>query len=298
MNQLSWTYLADNGKQHFVGLAHGAESGHLVVHCNSKVVLIDFKVFENASYSIFIDEQLCEIGIEKQNEEFFYSFEIDNQADTPRNRARKKLEKQHMLQSMAFLGALILVVSIALFGISRWTSYHDQKNMSAKLQGSGQQISARILVPTEESVDYASYFFVVNGKSFSTATTYSKKLTELLPNGMPLKEGDEFLVTYIPSNPSLSKIDFQQPTVYQINRYRDRVLDQLVKNNPRINKENLSCLIDQVYKEKGVDGLAHLFFQKTTSTKNPQHNRESFGRLLQEPTLQKAISTNCEEISL
>jgi hypothetical protein len=297
VNQLSWTYLADNGKQHFVGLAHGAESGHLVVHCNSKVVLIDFKVFENASYSIFIDEQLCEISIEKQNEEFFYSFEIDNQADTPRNRARKKLEKQHLLQSIAFLGALVLIVSTAIFGISRWTSYHDQKNMSAKLQRAGQQVSARILVSTEESVDYASYYFVVNGKSYSTATTYSNKLTELLPNGMPLEKGDEFLVTYIPGNPSLNQIDFQQPTAFQINRYRDRVFDQLVKNNPSVEQEKLRCLLDQAYKEKGVEGLAQLYFQKTTSSKNSRHNRRTFERLLKEPSLQKAITNNCGEIS-
>jgi len=297
VNQLSWTYLADNGKQHFVGLAHGAESGHLVVHCNSKVVLIDFKVFDNASYSIFIDEQLCEIGIEKQGDEYYYSFEIDNQADTPRNRARKKLEKQHLMQSMAFLGTLILIVSIAIFGISRWTSHHDQKNISAKLQRAGQEVSARILVPKDESVDYASYYFVVNGKSYATATTYSNKLTELLPNGMPLEEGDEFLVTYIPGNPSLNQIDYQKPTEFQINRYRDRVLNQLFKNNPRINKESLTCFFDQVYKEKGIEGMAQLYFQKTTSSKNSRHNRRTFERLLQESNLVANIEKDCGTIS-
>lgn len=298
MNQLSWTYLADNGKQHFVGLAHGAETGHLVVHCNSKVVLIDFKVFENASYSIFIDEQLCEISIEKREEEYFYSFEIDNQADTPRNRARKKLEKQHLLQSIAFLGTLALIVSIAIFSISRWTSHHDQKNISAKLQVAGQQVSARILVPKEESVNYASYYFVVNGKPYATPTTYSNELTELLPNGMPLKEGDEFLVTYIPSNPSLNKIDYQQPTQFQINRYHDRVLNRLVENNPKVDQKILTCLLDQVYQEKGVGGMAQLFFQKTLSSKNSRHNRSTFERLLQEPKLVNAIKTSCGEISL
>ena len=297
MNQLSWTYLADDGKQHFVGLAHGAESGHLVVHCNSKVVLIDFKVFDNASYSIFIDEQLCEISIEKQEGEYFYSFEIDNKADTPRNRARKKLEKQHLLQSIAFLGTLALIVSIAIFSISRWTSRSDQKNIAAKLQDTGQQVSARILVPKEASVDYASYYFVVNGKSYSSATTYSNKLTELLPNGMPLEEGDEFLVTYTPENPALNQIDYQQPTQFQINRYRDRVLKRLFENNPKTDKTSLTCFFDQMYKEKGIEGMAQLYFQKTTSSKNSRHNRQTFDRLLQEPNLTKTIEKNCGKVS-
>lgn len=297
MNQLSWTYLADNGKQHFVGLAHGAETGHLVVHCNSKVVLIDFKVFDNASYSIFIDEQLCEISIEKQGNEYSYGFEIDNQADTPRNRARKKLEKQHLLQSIAFLGTLALVVSIAIFAISRWTSHHDQKNISAKLQRAGQQVSARILVPKDESVDYASYYFVVNGKSYATATTYSNKLTELLPNGMPLEEGDEFLVTYIPGNPSLNQIDYLQPTQFQINRYRDRVIDQLIDNNPTIEKAVLTCFFDQVYQKRNMEGIAHLYFQKTTSSKNSRHNRRTFSRLVEDPAIANSIEKNCGSIS-
>ncbi len=297
MNQLSWTYLADDGKQHFVGLAHGAESGHLVVHCNSKVVLIDFKVFDDASYSIFIDEQLCEISIEKQEGEYFYSFEIDNKADTPRNRARKKLEKQHLLQSIAFLGTLALIVSIAIFSISRWTSRADQKNIAAKLQDTGQQVSARILVPKEKSVDYASYYFIVNGKSYSAATTYSNKLTELLPNGMPLEEGDEFLVTYTPENPALNQIDYQQPTQFQINRYRDRVLKRLFENNPKTDKASLTCFFDQMYKEKGIEGMAQLYFQKTTSSKNSRHNRQTFDRLLQESNLTKTIEKNCGKVS-
>jgi len=298
VNQLNWTYLADNGKQHFVGLAHGAETGHLVVHCNSKVVLIDFKVFENASYSIFIDEQLCKISIEKREAQYYYSFEIDIQADTPRNRARKKLEKQHLLQSIAFLGTLVLVVSIAIFSISRWTTHQDQKNISAKLQRAGQQISARIIVPKEESVDYASYYFVINGKSYATATTYSSKLSELLPNGMPLEEGDEFLVTYIPGNPSLNKIDYQQPTQFQINRYRDRVLNRLIKNNPTAGQQSLTCFLEIIYKEKGIEGMAQLFFQKTTSSKNSRHNRRTFEQLLQEPNLLNTIEKNCGDISL
>ena len=297
MNQLSWTYLADDGKKHFVGLAHGAESGHLVVHCNSKVVLIDFKVFDTASYSIFIDEQLCEISIDKQDGEYFYSFEIDNQADTPRNRARKKLEKQHLLQSIAFLGTLVLIVSIAIFSISRWTSRADQKNIAAKLQDTGQEVSARILIPKEESVDYASYYFVVNGKSYSSATTYSNKLTELLPNGMPLEEGDEFLVTYVPTNPALNKIDYGQPTQFQINRYRDRVLKRLFENNPQAEKASLTCFLDQMYKEKGIEVMAQLYFQKTTSSKNSRYNRQTFDRLLQESNLQKTIEENCGKIS-
>ena len=293
MNQLSWTYLADNGKQHHVGLAHGAESGHLVVHCNSKVVLIDFKVLGDASYSIFIDEQLCEISIEKQEDKFFYGFEINNQADTPRNRARKKLEKQHLMQSMAFLGTLIFIVSIAIFGMTKWTASHERQNLATKLRNVGQEISARILIPKDKAVEYASYYFIVNGKSYATSTTYSSSQIALLPNGFPLQEGDEFIVTYVPGNPSLNKIHYDRPTKFQLQRYRERALQKSLEANPAANSSHVTCAVDQILETKGIKGIADLYFQNTPKNQNPRHNQHTYRQLINQSPLRSKIQEAC-----
>ena len=76
MNRFNWTYVADKGVKHHVGLMHGAESGHLLVYCDAKIILIDFEILEDKKYSFFIDEQLCEISIEKIKGQFYYSFEV------------------------------------------------------------------------------------------------------------------------------------------------------------------------------------------------------------------------------
>lgn len=295
MNQLSWTYLADHGKQHHVGLAHGAETGHLVIHCDSKVVLIDFEVLEDASYSIFIDEQLCEISIEKKSDKFFYSFEINNQADTPRNRARKKLEKQHLMQSMAFLGTLIVIISIAIFTMTRWSANNDRKTMATKLRHAGQETSARILIPEDKAVEYASYYFIVNGKSYATSTAYSTATTAFLPNGFPLVEGDEFIVTYVPDNPSLSEIHYERPTKFQLQRYRERAIEQSLKNIPSANAGQITCAVDQIFAEKGLEGIAHLYFQDTPKKDNTRYNRQSYRQLVSQPTLQSKIKEQCSK---
>ena len=92
MSQFNWTYLAPSGKKHHVGLFHGENTGHVMIYCNSKVVLVDFKVRETKSYSIFIEEELCEIGIERKADRFVYGFDINKEADTPLNRKRKAID--------------------------------------------------------------------------------------------------------------------------------------------------------------------------------------------------------------
>ena len=73
---------------------HGAESGHLMVYCNTNIVLIDFEILQSKTYSFFIEDELCELSIERKDDQFFYGFEINKKADTPLNRQRRKIEKQ------------------------------------------------------------------------------------------------------------------------------------------------------------------------------------------------------------
>ena len=52
--------------------------------------MLDFRVLKSKEYSFFIDDELCELTIEKKGDHFFYSFEFNRKADTPLNRAIKK----------------------------------------------------------------------------------------------------------------------------------------------------------------------------------------------------------------
>lgn len=294
MNQISWTYLADNGRQHHVGLAHGAESGHLLVHCNSKVILIDFKVLESANYSVFIDEQLCEIAIDKKQEgQYAYSFKVNNQADTPRNRARKKKEKRHLLQSLAFLATLVLVIGITLFGITKWNEANDRQHLAAKLQSSGLEVSARILRSENKAVKFASYFFIVNGKSYATAITYATDQSEILPTGLPLETGDEFMVTYVAHNPALNEIHYDRPTAFQFKRYRERIIPKLTTAFPDKTETEANCLFDATLASKGMDGLANLYFLSTSKSDNHRNNQFTFQKMMEDATFKSKIERLC-----
>ncbi|MEM8907119.1 MAG: hypothetical protein AAGD05_04670 [Bacteroidota bacterium] len=294
MNQFNWTYLADNGKRHHVGLMHGAQSGHLLVHCNSKIILIDFKVLESATYSIFIDEQLCEITIERKGDQFFYGFAINSKADTPRNRQRKKIEKKHMWQSMAFLGTLLLIILAAVLALTRWNGQENWSSLSAELKKMSQEATARVLIAPADQGNLANYFFIVDGQSYSTEIEFPENQVTILENGMPLEPGDEFIVSYVPNNPRLNKIDYNRPTSKQLDVYHQRAYQKYLDWQPQSDTSFVQCLVKIAYEQHGIDGLADIYFQKASPEENPIHNANSFGRLTRAVPFQKMLEERCK----
>jgi hypothetical protein len=110
MSQITWTYVDDDGYRHKVGLFHGDNSGHLLVYCNTRIVVIDFSVLASKNYSFFINEELCDIAIEEKDGKFSYGFTIDQVTDTPRNRGRRKMIRSQTQYSLMFGVAFFLVI--------------------------------------------------------------------------------------------------------------------------------------------------------------------------------------------
>lgn len=64
-----------------MGVYHGPQSGHLVVHCNSRVLLIDFHVLQAKTYSFLIDNQLCELRIAAKDGHYDYVLDLNDPPD-------------------------------------------------------------------------------------------------------------------------------------------------------------------------------------------------------------------------
>ncbi len=120
MSQITWTYVDDDGYSHKVGLFHGDNSGHLLVYCNTRIVVIDFGVMASKNYSFFINEELCDITIEEKNGTFSYGFRIDQVTDTPRNRGRRKMIRSETRHSLLLGAGFILAIAGLVFLISRF----------------------------------------------------------------------------------------------------------------------------------------------------------------------------------
>ena len=114
MNQVNWIYLDDYSKRHAVGMLHGEETGHLLIHVNSNIIVIDFHVLEDKKYSFFIQGELCEVSINKEEEQFSYSFVINDQIRTPRNIELKRMDRRDLYISLFVMGGFFTAIIIAV----------------------------------------------------------------------------------------------------------------------------------------------------------------------------------------
>lgn len=272
---------------------HSPKSGHLLVYCNSKIILIDFHILENKSYSLFIDEQLCEILIEKHGEDYQYGFEINTKADTPLNRARKKMEKKHLMQSLLFAGGLILMVALFSFGMNKWNNIKDKAVLGDRLTRAGLETKARILETQEGQDRRVSYFFLVDGKAYTIKKDFPDDKPIILETGMPLEAGDEFVVRYMPTNPKAHVIDYKRPTPDQIKVYHQRAVDSYINNNPEADTTYVNCLAEVAYDMKGLSAYADFYFLNTSPSSNPTHNTDSFNRLVRDIPLKEKVQEKC-----
>jgi uncharacterized protein YpmB len=132
LNHYTWTYVGDNGYSAIVGLYHSSKSGHVMIYVDKKIVVVDFSIRDSKTYTFFINDELCEVKLERKDLKMVYTFEINQDANTPRNQQRKKEEKKHLKQSFAFFGLVLLGIILAAFYFS--TTLKNQKSTVQLLQ--------------------------------------------------------------------------------------------------------------------------------------------------------------------
>lgn len=269
---------------------HGAESGHLLVYCDAKIILIDFEILEDKTYSFFIDEQLCEISIERINGQFYYSFEINKTADTPRNNMRKKIERRHFMQALMLIGGILLLTIAFSTLMIKWKDSNNGMLNAHDFFRNGAEGKAKILQVSDSEV---KYFYIVNGQSYSAETGFDDMPVVVLETGMPLEEGDEFVVKYMSNNPRLNKIDYNQPTEAQVEKYRERAIQKHLEYNPQRDSLFSVCIVDIAFRFKGIQGLADIFFQTTPESENPHNNSNTYKRLIRDIPFQQEVNKNC-----
>ena len=117
MAQHAWSITGPQGNVYNLGLFHGETTHHVVVHCNNSIVVIDFGVKESKTYTLFLDQELCEVTIDHTGgESFAYDCKINHEAETPLNQQRKQLradeERAERVRLIA-AGAVGLVMVLA-----------------------------------------------------------------------------------------------------------------------------------------------------------------------------------------
>jgi len=166
-------------------------------------------------------------------------------------------------------------------------------NIAALLAASGKETNAKVFLSNQ---DEATYNFVANGKVYSNKTAYELNLNIVKENGMPLEDGDEFLVKYSSTKPDLHLIQFNRPTKKQIDIYKNRAVDKYQQLHPDESYEYCNCLAEVAYELDGIGGYANFYFQDKKYAENQHYNKNSFHRLLRSVPFKKEVEKRCWEL--
>lgn len=202
MPQMNWTYVGDSGTPYKVTLYHGPQSGHVLVVVNGKVSIIDFFVRESRNYSLMLEDELMVVEIEKGVDGYSYGFVIDEDADTQRNRDRRRvaLRRNGWIALSALLGlGLFLWLVLVLF--------HRQEARMAReampwLEERGMVTLARLGQGKEGE---PLWYYAVRKQVFTLPGT---DWPDTLP---PPRSGDDVLVYFLPRKPTVARLDPSRP---------------------------------------------------------------------------------------
>ena len=307
MAQIGWVYLDDFGGQHRIGLYHGDRSGHVLLHCDLRVVQIDFSVKESRMYSFFVEDELCEVYIVQEKNGFSYDFQVNKKIDTPRNQLRRADERRNRKYMAILLGGIALVVGAIFVGL-RWYGHSQEKKLAlvnslyspvlpehqARLLEEGKTATAQLLIVEEDLRRRVYYgFLTADNTRISGIFTVPDTGLILLPNGFPLSDRDAFSVRYVPAEPKIHRVDFSEPADQTLAGYLQQAFDAERRAHPAVSEAHSLCVATVVMKRKGWPQLADVIFQTTDPHANGKHNRESYLRLIREPELAQAVTKEC-----
>lgn len=109
---MKWVYASPTQKQYAVGLYHGDKSRHVLVYINNRISVIDFSIKEDKTYSFYIEEEFCELSLQRETDHWAYDFKVNTELQTPANIIRRKREARYLIYTAAFL--LLFFAMVAL----------------------------------------------------------------------------------------------------------------------------------------------------------------------------------------
>lgn len=299
MHQESWNY---NGrlKKHHILLNHYHNSQDVSIRLNGVVLFHESLSSEETkkSFQFFIDSELCEINITKENNTYQYQFTSHPYSTSQLGRQRKfkaQLQEWGIATGMIAVCLMIFVPAIYYF----FVQLPNRQNLDL-----GGMITAGVVtkidpISTSKTLvknANAYYKFLVNDDWFQGKTTIkrSKSGKYITENGLPLAAGCEFEVLFSGINPEKSRMLFKKPTDQQASKYCEIASEPCLYNPPPeidsdLHSDYCKCISKGVYYRFGLDGIAHILSQNEPHSRLNKYNQKTFERLTQKNTYKEII---------
>lgn len=248
--QLQWQVLGNRGTYFHIGMYHGADSGHLVVHCNSKVLLLDFGVKEPRQYPFFLDEELYELHIGQNGGTYHYQLVHNGEIDSPINRKKQADQKYDRWLMKAGLAALVLLVLVGFF--VAWQLSTSDKRLVERLRD-GEGVATQISLTHIGGQWEASYR--------ADDRVFTQPLHSFHGLYFPLIAGDVFAGRYWPDRPKVFYVQWDVPAEPVVRRYATLAAREHALRHPSLSAEQVICQVQAAYDCEGAPGLAKMYHQ-------------------------------------
>lgn len=214
-----------------------------------------------------------------------------------RQRVREFRKWKEEQQNLEYQKAIVILMGLLLVGLAVWQGGKFYTQL---------MINRQPVIVQAEVVGLSSnrmiYRFPV-GDSVVEERTYVRnyKLTMIAGNGLPLKAGDRFSLTYNAGSPGFHEINFDKVAPQTMRRYlgmtarRLQIIyadewDQLTEGEKNVRS---TCLVLLIFKEFGFDGLSKVVFYDVSVLENLSHNTWTWHRLKNSEAYQ-ALRASCE----
>ncbi len=303
MAQMNWVYIDPAGHRHQVGLYHGDRTGHLLIHCDKSIVQVDFSVKESSKYSFFIEDELCEVSLEKDKYGAFgYAFEINKNADTPLNQRRRSIIRGERKLFAAGLGVMaLLIVGLLVFNKCQ----KDKKRYEAmaersilglltpeqveQLQQQGKDTYATFFLATEGGKNMAHYtFYTQDSQMVSGKVVPPNEEGLLLPTGFQIGDRHRFEAQYLPSEPGIHRIKFYEPDSATLQKYFFIAATTEHLLHPERSENYNHCLVQIVAEQQHWTALGRIMGQK-----NSQKDNKAYLRLIRGAEVERLVKQRC-----
>ena len=294
MNRFHWTYVDSTGRKNQIGIVHFPQkSGHLMIYINKKISTIDFKIFESKTYTIFIESEMCEISVEKKGDQYFYGFDINKEADTPHNRMLKKRDRKHLLQTLLLIVGLAMIIGSIVFLYTRKNQQNYQKEAFLLTTTNSLTVPSKLF--WKENDLSVSYSFVADNQVVEKTVSKSVLAKAATDLGLPIDNGTEFMLLYAPHNPQIHRLDWTQPSPFQIKKYTQLAIQKEMEVQAISDSSQVACHVQIAYQINGLSALAHYLHQEIPVSQNARFNSDTYKRMVRAVPFQKAIQKDCFE---
>lgn len=228
------------------------------------MVITDFNVWDSKTYSFFVEDDLCEVTINKKKEHAYtYSCRINYEINTPLNARRRQHDRKNWQLGILFS---IGIIAFALIAAGYFYLHPSAEKVRRERQlltlrvGAEQEV--QLLFDTTASAWYHTY----NSWGIDQKLLLYWPVDTVTPAGWPLEAGDVFVAYRSKEIPGLFFIDLQQPSPSLTEKYRTNTAQRLKELYPLLSTAQVGCLLDVAVHNGGPRGL-FLLSQLSKETK-------------------------------